>query len=166
MDSAEVLGYKINMQKSVVFWYTDNEQSEVKTKEITTCNNIKKNKMLRDTFNKWGARLETIIHCWNNLRKAYANKSASNILRWQFFPQSNLQSQCSPCQNCQLNGHEFVQTQGDSEGQWSLACCNPWSCKDLEMTELLNSNIKILKMCFSEIKKLIIHLHEISRDPR
>ena len=28
----------------------------------------------------------------------------------------------------QLNGHEIEQTQGDSEGQGSLVCCNPWSC--------------------------------------
>ena len=27
----------------------------------------------------------------------------------------------------QLNGHELEQTPGDSEGQGSLACCNPWS---------------------------------------
>ena len=26
----------------------------------------------------------------------------------------------------QLNGHEFEQTLGDSEGQGSLACCSPW----------------------------------------
>ena len=25
----------------------------------------------------------------------------------------------------QLNGHEFKQTPGDSEGQGSLACCSP-----------------------------------------
>ena len=25
-----------------------------------------------------------------------------------------------------LNGHEFVQTLGDGEGQGSLACCSPW----------------------------------------
>ena len=25
-----------------------------------------------------------------------------------------------------LNGHEFEQTPGDSEGQGSLACCSPW----------------------------------------
>ena len=40
----------------------------------------------------------------------------------------------------QLNGHEFDQTPGDSEGQGSLTCCSPWSCKDLDMTEQLNSN--------------------------
>ena len=28
-----------------------------------------------------------------------------------------------------LNGHEFKQTLGDSEGQGSLACCSPWGCK-------------------------------------
>ena len=29
----------------------------------------------------------------------------------------------------QLNGHEFEQTLGDSEGQGSLACCIPCGCK-------------------------------------
>ena len=28
-----------------------------------------------------------------------------------------------------LNGHEFEQTLGDSEGQGSLACCSSWSIK-------------------------------------
>ena len=39
----------------------------------------------------------------------------------------------------QLNGHEFEQTLGDSEGQRSLACCSPWGCKDLVKTEHLNN---------------------------
>ena len=30
----------------------------------------------------------------------------------------------------QLNGHEFEQILGDSEGQGSLACCSPWDCKE------------------------------------
>ena len=30
----------------------------------------------------------------------------------------------------QLNGHEFEQTPGDSEGQGSLACCSPWGHKE------------------------------------
>ena len=34
-----------------------------------------------------------------------------------------------------LNGHEFEQTLGNSEGQGSLACCSPWDCKELDMTE-------------------------------
>ena len=29
----------------------------------------------------------------------------------------------------QLNGHEFEQTLGDSEGQGSLVCCSPWGRK-------------------------------------
>ena len=28
-----------------------------------------------------------------------------------------------------LNGHEFEQTQGDSEGQGSLVCYSPWGCR-------------------------------------
>jgi len=34
----------------------------------------------------------------------------------------------------QLDGHEFEQILGDSEGQGSLVCCNPWGCKELNMT--------------------------------
>ena len=33
-----------------------------------------------------------------------------------------------------LNGHEFEQTWGDSEGQGSLACCSPWGRKELDTT--------------------------------
>ena len=29
----------------------------------------------------------------------------------------------------QLNGHEFEQTSGDSEGQGSLGCCSPWGLR-------------------------------------
>ena len=35
----------------------------------------------------------------------------------------------------QLNGCEFEQTPGDSEGQVSLACCSPWGREDLDLTE-------------------------------
>ena len=38
-----------------------------------------------------------------------------------------------------LNGHEFKQALGDSEGQGSLACCSPWGCKELNVIELLNN---------------------------
>ena len=33
-----------------------------------------------------------------------------------------------------LNGHDFEQTLGDSEGQGSLACSIPWGCKESDMT--------------------------------
>ena len=39
-----------------------------------------------------------------------------------------------------LNGHEFEQSPGDSEGQGSLASWNPWGHKDLDRTEWLNNN--------------------------
>ena len=34
-----------------------------------------------------------------------------------------------------LTGHEFEQTPGDGEGLGSLACCSPWGCKILDMSE-------------------------------
>ena len=39
-----------------------------------------------------------------------------------------------------LNGHEFEQNQGGSEGQGSLACCSPWGRKESNTTEGLNTN--------------------------
>ena len=39
-----------------------------------------------------------------------------------------------------LNGHEFEQTLGDSEGQGNLACCSPCGRKESDMTELLKNN--------------------------
>ena len=39
----------------------------------------------------------------------------------------------------QLNGHEFEQTAGDSEGQRSLVCWSPWGCKESDMTERRNN---------------------------
>ena len=38
------------------------------------------------------------------------------------------------------NGHEFEQTQGNSEGQGSLVCFSPWGRKESDMTAWLNSN--------------------------
>ena len=37
-----------------------------------------------------------------------------------------------------LDGHEFEQAPGVSDGQGSLACCSPRDGKELDMTEQLN----------------------------
>ena len=37
-----------------------------------------------------------------------------------------------------LNGHEFEEAPGVGDGQGSLACCSPWDCKELDMTERVN----------------------------
>ena len=37
-----------------------------------------------------------------------------------------------------LDGHESEQASGVGDGQESLACCGPWGCKELDMTERLN----------------------------
>ena len=34
-----------------------------------------------------------------------------------------------------LDGHEFEQALGVGDGQGSLACCSPCSCKESDMTE-------------------------------
>ena len=37
----------------------------------------------------------------------------------------------------QVNGHEFEQAPGDSEGQGRLVCCSQWGHKELGTTEQL-----------------------------
>ena len=40
----------------------------------------------------------------------------------------------------QFNGHELVQTLGDSKGQGSLECCSPQGRKELDSNLRLNNN--------------------------
>ena len=35
----------------------------------------------------------------------------------------------------QFNGREFEQALGVGDGQGSLACCSPWSCKESDTSE-------------------------------
>ena len=35
-------------------------------------------------------------------------------------------------------GHGFEQALGVGDGQESLVCCSPWSCKESDTTEQLN----------------------------
>ena len=47
----------------------------------------------------------------------------------------------------QLNGHEFEQTQGDSEGQGSLVCCSPWDHKEPDITyRLRNTRLSLAQL--------------------
>ena len=43
-----------------------------------------------------------------------------------------------------LDGHEFEQTPGDSEGQGNLVCYRPWGHKESDTTYQLNNNNKTL----------------------
>ena len=47
-------------------------------------------------------------------------------------------------QHHRLNGHEFEQILGDSEGEGSLVCCSPWTCKESETTEQVNNKLYYL----------------------
>ena len=38
-----------------------------------------------------------------------------------------------------INGHEFEQTLGDSEGHGGLEYCSPWGYKESDSTEQLNN---------------------------
>ena len=38
------------------------------------------------------------------------------------------------------NEHELGQTLGDDEGQGGMACCSPWSLRELDTTGRLKNN--------------------------
>ena len=64
-----------------------------------------------------------------------------------------------------LNGLEFEQTSGDSEGQRSLGCCSSWGRKESDMTDRLNKSTRLVliygvsaTVCFSYLKVIYIHL--------
>ena len=58
-----------------------------------------------------------------------------------------------------LNGHEFQQTLGDSEGQGSLVCCSPWGLKESDTTEQLHSCSPSRRQGFS------VHCHQPAQKP-
>ena len=45
-----------------------------------------------------------------------------------------------------LSGHEFEQALGIGDGQGSLAHCSPWGCKELDMTEQVNTTTTTLEL--------------------
>ena len=60
--------------------------------------------------------------CWKDWRLEKKGTTEDEMVGWHH----------------QLNGHEFEQTPGVSEGQGSLVCCIPWGHKDSDRTEQLN----------------------------
>ena len=53
-----------------------------------------------------------------------------------------------------LNGYDFEQTPGDSEGQGSLVCCNLWGHKEYDTTQLLNNRLVVLLQQAQETKTI------------
>ena len=56
-----------------------------------------------------------------------------------------------------LNGREFEQAPGDSEGQGSLADCGPWGHEESDMTQRLKKkqSVHCLKKKFSDVAQTI-----------
>jgi len=65
--------------------------------------------------------------CWERLRRG------GEMVRW----------------HRQLDGHEFEQTPGESEGWGSLVCCSPRSHKESDMIKGLNNKIYQLSVFLS-----------------
>ena len=65
--------------------------------------------------------------CWKDWRQKEKGLTEDEMLGW----------------HCWFNEHESEKIPEDSEGQESLACCSPWGCKELDMTEWLNNNNKV-----------------------
>ena len=82
----------------------------------------------------WSSNTLTTLHkelthwkrpwCWERLRAGEKRVTEDEIVAWHH----------------RLNGHEFEQTPGESEGQGSLVCCSPWDAKS---QKLLNNWITV-----------------------
>ena len=55
-------------------------------------------------------------------------------LKLQYFGHLMLREKTLMLGKIERNGHEFVQTPGDSEGQRSLLCCTPWGRRERDIT--------------------------------
>ena len=60
-----------------------------------------------------------------------------------------------------LNGRDFEQTPGDSEGQESLACCSPWDHKESEQQQwdqkYLHNDVKMWFVPFT-VQRIVLML--------
>ena len=70
-----------------------------------------------------------VLKCWCMENDPYAGKDWGRRRGWQ-----DMMIGC----HHRLNGHEFEQALGVDDGQGTLVCCSPWSCKALDMNEWLN----------------------------
>ena len=61
----------------------------------------------------------------------------------------------------QLDGHEFVQAPGDAEGQGSLACCSPWSCRVYILTSSVQlfSRVRVCDTMNCSMPGFLVHHH-------
>ena len=72
----------------------------------------------------WRANSLKTPWCWERLKASREGVTEHKMVGWHY----------------RVNLHEFEQTQGDDEGQGSLACCSSWGRRESDMTWWLNDN--------------------------
>ena len=60
--------------------------------------------------------------CWERLKSGGEGTAEDEMIGWHHW----------------LDAHKFEQAPGAGDGQWSLAYCSPWVCKESDTTEWLN----------------------------
>ena len=83
--------------------------------------------------------MQELIHwkrpwCWEKMRAGGEGRVTENAMVGWHHP---------------LNGHEFEQTLGDSEGPGRLACCSSWGRRELDMTLATEQQLVLSSMCLS-----------------
>ena len=121
---SKVAGYNINIQKSLIFLYTNMDSKDIKPV------NPKGNQpwiFIGRTDAEASVLWPPGVKSWHFGKDPDAGQvwgqeekgvTEDEMVGWHHW----------------LNGHEFVQTQGDSEGQRHLACCSSRGCKESDMT--------------------------------
>ena len=60
-----------------------------------------------------------------------------------------------------LDGHEFEQAPGVSDGQGSLACCSQWDHKEADGTEQLNWTEHLCRILLTALYKITLHRNKM-----
>ena len=83
------------------------------------------------------AEADTPILCPPDVKNWLIGKGPDAGKDWRWERKGMTEDEMVGCHH-RLNGHEFEQAPGVSDGQGSLVCCSPWGCKESDTTEWLS----------------------------
>ena len=83
------------------------------------------------------AEADTPILCPPDVKNWLIGKGPDAGKDWRWERKGMTEDEMVGCHQL-LNGHEFEQAPGVSDGQGSLVCCSPWGCKESDTTEWLS----------------------------
>ena len=109
-------------------------ESPIDSKEIQSINPKENQSWI--FIGRTDAEAETLILWLPDAKNGFIRNYPDMGQDWRQEEKGTTEDEMVGCHH-QLNGHEFEQAPGVSDGQGSLACCSPWGLKESDMTEWL-----------------------------